>query len=343
MKKGFLFVSFLLASALFCGCSENAGTTAVAVAAAAPTPSATMATTSIKTAAAVDPTPSPISQPPTATPLPTPFSMVWLSDTQMMSYRYPRAMSAIGSWIAENRESENICYVLQTGDAVENGFNPKQWDHFDLCYSQFADNIPYFPIAGNHDIALNHHDYTAFLSRPYDIFQNQEQLFEGGKALYAKVNAGGMELLILGAGWEAEESAIDWMSDVLTQNADIPAILLFHGYTQAKGRFTVVGKKMFEQVVVPHANVRLVLCGHVPGCGGRIDEIDDDGDGAPDRTVHALLYDFQDYTEDCGQIRVLTFDPRNRSLRVVTFSPFTGRYFRDPLFHGSDFTIEHAF
>jgi len=147
----------------------------------------------------------------------------------------------------------------------------------------------------------------------------------------------------MGAGWGIEEDAVPWMNDVLRSNSDRVAILLFHGYLSPDGGYTVVGKKMFAEVVKPNPNVRLVLCGHVCGTAYRADEIDDTGDGVPDRCVSAMMYNYQDHELDSGQLRLLTFDPVSHGLTVLTYSPPLKRYFRDSHFSSAEFTIEKAF
>ena len=92
------------------------------------------------------------------------------------------------------------------------------------------------------------------------------------------------------------------------------------------------GKRCSNAWVKPNPNVRLVLCGHICGTAFRSDDLDDNGDGVPDRRVNAMLYDYQDHVIDSGQVRVLTFDPASRGLTVLTYSPPLDRYFRDWFF-----------
>ena len=251
----------------------------------------------------------------------------------------------MGRWIAENKDTLNICYVVQTGDIVENGFEPLHWERFDLCYLQFRDIIPYFPIAGNHDIAVNHNDYAAYLERPFLKAFSPECMFENGKAVYATVYAGGLKFLLIGAGWDMEDAAVEWMNTVIAAHADHCVILLFHSYIQYNGKFSIPGKHMFEQVVIPNPNVRLVLCGHWNGfMGFRADEIDDTGDDVADRVVYAMMYNYQDALSwQAGQLRILEFDPLTHSLTVSTYSPYTGSYYVDYPHNAAVFTIEDAF
>ena len=53
------------------------------------------------------------------------FSIIWLSDTQDMSYRsYGHALQKMGSWIISMKQDRNVKYIVQTGDAVYNGASP---------------------------------------------------------------------------------------------------------------------------------------------------------------------------------------------------------------------------
>ena len=290
-------------------------------------------------------TPEPTSTPePSPSPEPTPFSVVWLADTQTMSYyNYPGALAKMGQWIADQKESRNIRYVVQTGDAVDEGWIPKQWKNFDQLYNEFKDILPYFPIAGNHDVGIKWHGYGPYLARPYVRSIPRYNSFEGGRAVFATFSAGGTDFLLLGAGWESEVPAVGWMNDVLNRYPDRVAILLFHGYINADGTFMDVGQQMFDEVVNKHPNVRLVLCGHVRGTGYRADDIDDTGDGKPDRRVNTMIYNYQHYDQNCGQLRLLTFDPVSRSIEVMTYSPVSNYYFKDDYFKAETFTLEHAF
>ena len=281
---------------------------------------------------------------PMETPEPTPFSIVWISDTQSMAYcHYTDALESMGRWIVDEREERNILYVVQTGDAVENGFSDWQWKNYDTCYNQFKDVLPYFGIAGNHETGMKRHSYEGYLARENVSAIPRRYSFERGRAAYATFHAGGIDFLILGAGWDSEQMAVDWMNDVLKTHPNSVAILLFHGYIQTNGTYTVVGKKMFEQVVKPNPNVRLVLCGHVLGTSVRFEDVDDNADGTADRRVTALMYNYQDAGQDCGQLRLLTFNPVQHSMRVLTYSPYHKRYYRDYTYSSSDFLLDNVF
>ncbi len=271
------------------------------------------------------------------------FTILWISDTQDIAYhRYGDAFSVMGKWIAENRVPMNIRYVVQTGDAVDNGASQRQWDSYDEMFNQFKDDIPYISVAGNHEVKKN--GYLEFCARPEVQAIPPDRSFENGIGEYATFEAYGKRFLIIGAGYGEEQRAVPWINSVLRSHRDHIAILLFHDYLQTGGRFSVNGKSMFEQIVIPNPNVFMVLCGHVCGVSSRIDEIDDDHDGIPDRAVHEMMYNYQDRRDDCGQLRTLEFDTNECSVLVTTYSPVTQRYYRDYMFGDrAVFKIEHAF
>jgi predicted MPP superfamily phosphohydrolase len=271
------------------------------------------------------------------------FSIVWISDTQDMAYMgYGHPLESMGKWIMDNRRAHNIRYVVQTGDAVDNGASPWQWERYDELYHRIKGKIPYLSAAGNHEVKKN--GYLEYLARPEVRGLPPENTFEKGEASFATLGVNGRKFIIVAVGYGIEQNAVPWVNSVLHQHGDHTAILLFHDYMQSNGRFSKNGKSMFEQVVVPNPNVRLVLCGHVCGVSSRIDPIDDDHDGAPDRTVAQMMYNYQHFKADCGQLRLMEFHLDDRSITVTTYSPFTQRYYRDYMFGDrAVFTLKDGF
>lgn len=217
------------------------------------------------------------------------FTIVWLSDTQDMSYHgYNHAMQKMGVWIDSQKEALNIRYVVQTGDAVDNGASPKQWAEFDLMYDEFKDTIPYIGAAGNHEIKKN--GYLEYLQRPEVCSIPKENVYKEGEASYSTFEVDGCKFIIVAVGYGIEEESAGWVNSVLQSHDDHIAILLYHDYLQTSGRFSINGKSMYKQIVLPNPNVRLVLCGHV--CEGthsvssRVDIVDDNNDGIMDRNVY---------------------------------------------------------
>lgn len=267
------------------------------------------------------PTPSPTPEPtntpspePTDTPAPTPFSIVWLPDTQQLSYHSPERLKLLGERIQDVLASENVVCVVHTGDIVDNGFKDWQWDNFDLALQAFSDSVPFVPVAGNHDIGVNLGSYKAYVQRPFLDAFSDEQKFEGGKMLCSVLEAGGERILLLGVGWGAGKTTeeLAWIDDVMTAYGDLPCILLTHGYLTSQKRILPSCRYLETNIAAKYPNVRLVLSGHSRDYYAMTSVY---GEGDSERTVNALMLNKQGAAY-C--FRVLTFDPILRSISVKT-------------------------
>lgn len=270
------------------------------------------------------------------------FTIIWLSDTQDMAYHvYDHAMMRIGKWIADQREILDIRFVVQTGDAVDNGKSSKQWAEFDLMFDAFKDEIPYIGLAGNHEIPSN--DYSAYLARPEVCSIPKQNAYKNGEASFSTLEVDGCKIIIIAVGYSIEEESREWVNSVLQSHKDHTAILLYHDYMQTCGRFSINGKSMFKQVVMTNPNVRLVLCGHVcedkHSLSFRDDVVDDDNDGIMDRNVYQMMYNYQrEPYENNGQLRILEFNTTDRSITVTTYSPIWDKYYRNWM-NGNEYTF----
>lgn len=289
--------------------------------------------------AAVQTTPAPV-----ATPAPTPFTIVWFPDTQASAYAEPEALVAMGRWVSEHIESDNIVYVLQTGDLVDNGFVERQWENFELAYDQFAGKVPYFCIAGNHDRGVKRQEWDGYLARPYAHTVPPEQELDGGKSAYTLFSAGGIDFLVVGVGDGAELASIAWARNTFKRYPDRYGILMMHAYLHGTGTFVEDNPWLMYYRVVAHCpNLYMTLSGHYRGTCYKTFPFDDTYDEKPDRIVHSFLCNYQNYTRLGGQLRLLRFDPADGSLTVETFSALTGSKMRDSTMKQSTFTLKHVF
>ncbi|MEG1524515.1 MAG: metallophosphoesterase [Clostridia bacterium] len=278
-------------------------------------------------------------------PASTPFTIAWFPDTQASAYHEPKALTAMGKWVADHRDSDDIVYVLHTGDLVDNGFKEWQWKNFELAYDQFDGEVPFFPIAGNHDLGVKLRNWDGYLARPYvkDAVPYEQQ-FAGGKATYMTFNAGGTDFLVVGVGHSAEKESAEWVRDVFAKFPDHYGILMMHGYIHPPdNELYENGPFMYENVVSKCPNLYMTLSGHFRGSAYRLYSFDDDGDGAATREVHTIMCNYQGYEYNGGQIRLLIFDPADRSLTVDTFSTLTGHPMRDETMKKPIYRLENVF
>lgn len=294
-------------------------------------------------------TPSPVPSPkpvsvsitlitPSPTPLPTPFSLFWVSDTQVYAYKYPQVFNKVFSFMVNAKEGYNALGVLQTGDIVDNRHLERHWTNAQNAIGLLKGSLPFWCVAGNHDVGADTADYEKYLSCGFCSVTDEEKLFRNGECWYDTFSAGGTDFLLLGIGWELDADYVEWAEGVLQRNKDKTVILLTHSFLTDDGNLTGNGKKLEGNLISVYSNIRLVLCGHNDG-SVRWSKTYADG-----RTVRALLYNFQDDKKyGLGYLRVLTFDPQDRSIAVITYSPWFDdfNYYRDT--EKDEFVLTDAF
>lgn len=260
-----------------------------------------------------------------------PFSMVWMSDTQLYCESYPEIFFSMSDWTVKNKAERNIQYVLHTGDVVNDRTKSGQWKNAKKATQSIMEAMPHFVVAGNHDTGSKKPSYAEYAKRfGPDAFQGLPSLggfYKDGMGRYDLFEYGTHKFIIAGLGYAHDQGAIDWLNGILKQHADYTAILCFHSYLNVDGKLTSHGQKFFEAVVKPNANVQLVLSGHKHGVSKKSTALDDDGDSNTDRTVQAILGDYQgDKSGGAGYLRILEFDPGKQQVSVTAYSPYKDSY-----------------
>ena len=136
---------------------------------------------------------------------------------------------------------------------------------------------------------------------------------------------------------DGESASIAHQKEVLETYPDRQAIVLVHSFLTDKGGLTANGKTLEKELLSVYPNLCLVLCGHNDGSVRWAKEYEDG------HRVNALLYNFQDDKKwGLGYIRILTFDPLDRSIHVTTYSPWFDdyNYFKDA--SKDTFVLENA-
>ncbi len=273
------------------------------------------------------------------------FTFGWLSDTQYYNRNEGDLGGSGGSdiwyqhqvkmndFLVAQRDALNLQYVTHTGDIVDNYDQPHQWKNADEAYRKLDDaGIPYGVLAGNHDVGHWDGDYTAY-SATFGEARFAENPWYGGsykdnRGHYDLVTAGGIDMLMMYMGWpdpndEASNSEdIAWMNSVIRQYPERKVMINLHEYMLTTGGLGPFPQRIYDEVVAPNANVISVGSGHYHDAYTRLDEFDDDGDGAADRTVYSMLFDYQGLPEGGqGYLRLLHFDNEQGRIIVRTYSP----------------------
>lgn len=271
----------------------------------------------------------------------TAFSIVWISDTQHYSELYPDMLRGMMTWTAENREKENIQLLVHTGDMVNRVGSDHQWEAITGAFDTLGD-LPFLAVAGNHDVGTSTGNYNPFVHYIASRYPDRSAFFADGRGAYMTVGTEDCGFLFIGTGFGYSDESVEWMYDTIQAHPLYTAILCVHSYLNTNGELTDGGEILYEKIVRRCPSVRLVLCGHRDDIAFLDQASDLNGDGAPDRHVYAMLYNYQEVSSDGGggYMRILRFDPGARTVSVKTYSPSLDQYKT-----GADeaFVIENAF
>ena len=256
---------------------------------------------------------------PTEEPAPTPFSIVWIADTQYLVYEQD-AYKELGEWIASQREAENIRYVVGTGDIVQTFDMEYQWEEFRKFRAAFHEQIPDLYIAGNHDMQLKDSTFGLFVDHIYGEGGTEEQSYHSGQGKYELFSAGGAEWLIIGMSFGYGKEEAQWVKSVLDAYPDRNAILLLHEYLFRDGTLVKNAKTMFSVALEPSRNAKLVLCGHNAGFYIRTDERDDKSG-----YMQTIFCNRQSIDRQKGCIQLLRIDTTRGLIDFEYFSPINDK------------------
>lgn len=286
------------------------------------------------------------------------YTFAWITDTQFNVESDPHIFKSQLDWIKDHIGDKKIKYVFHTGDIVNRTFEKNQWKLVDQYMSILDENqIPYGVLAGNHDVGQGYildFDYSyyeqyfgedRFINKPF-----YGGSYKNNRGHYDLISEGGNDYLMLYMGWGDGDpnpnwlnEDIEWMNKVLAAYPNRTAILAFHKYLHSNGQLEPAnGQKIFDEVIVPNKNVAMVLSGHYTGSKLLTSDIDDNGDGTPDRKVYQILYDYQGTPEGgAGYMKLLHFDPAQNQVHFKTYSPYLDDFDPDHKLPGdNEYTLD---
>lgn len=290
-------------------------------------------------------------------PPPPPATIIVLPDTQYYSYGYPEVFAQQTSWVLDQMRTLRIQVVLHVGDLVERFNEAQEWTHASSAMRALDNVVPYVIVPGNHDTDANRqtpiNTYFEPASMPWIAGTMVAGQIENS---YALLDIGAQKWLILGLEFGPRDMVITWADSVLKAYPNHPAILvthayLFHdgsrydiniskvthqdfipqdyGYTASQGIND--GEMMWQKLVLPNPNVRMVFSGHDTG-SARLTSARPDGS-----VVHQILSDYQWWTDDThqngsfgyGWLRIVGLDYVRKTIEFQTYSPYLQRYLTD--------------
>jgi len=226
-------------------------------------------------------------------------------------------------WIVTNRDKENIRYLLQVGDLVQDGGSETEWRNIDAAYSVLDGKLPYILAVGNHDYdRIKPPRSTVMFNRFFPVERFRKMPGFGGNFpatlndnSFHTFEAGGKKWLILCLNFAPSEQDIAWGNEVVGKHPDHQIILLTHSYLTHTER-DVAGKILWEQLVRRHPNMSLVFCGHLSTVHAR-------AEGDQGNTVCEMLFDWQnDVDPDFNSyFAIITIDPAAGTISSRSYSP----------------------
>lgn len=303
------------------------------------------------------------------------YSIVVLPDTQYYASSFPDIFMEQTRWIVDHRDERQIAFVLHTGDVTDSD-GLDQWDVASRSLHQLDGVVPYVIAAGNHDyhtladrmgMANVFFPPSAFTAFPW--FGGT---FEPGhiENSFSLITVGTTRWVVLSLEFGPRDEALAWASTILMAFRDRPAIVITHAYLyhdstryndsgppqnfnphvyamMGQPRSSINdGEEMWQKLVVPNLNVKLVFSGHdvnfgdlPPGTTGRLTSARPDGS-----LVHQILANYQTCTgAPCklsyqgtvanggnGYLRIVRFSAATHTISVSTYSPHLDRSLDDP-------------
>ena len=246
------------------------------------------------------------------------------------------------NWIVQQKDLLNIPFVLHVGDIV-NYDNITHWQDASNGFGILDQaNIPYAVCLGNHDTEavgensgsaapgntnLNLRKTSKFNTYfPVSRFTAQKGRYEEDKsdnAFYTFV-AGGQKWMVLSLEFCARQAPLDWAESVVSLYPDHNVIVLTHYHLTPAGDISTSNagygdlspSVIYNQFIKKHANIILVLSGHVSTSANRIDT------GENGNQIYQILQDYQDIDAGGGYLRLLEIDTEMKTITAKMYSPF---------------------
>ena len=251
-------------------------------------------------------------------------------------------------WLAGNLKAQRIAFVSHAGDIVDRN-NRQQWALARGFMDRFHGQVPYGISVGNHDMTgggnsslfQEHFGAKRFADMPwyggtYGGRPGQLPAVSGNNAnSWQTFSAGGLDFVIVHMECNAPDDVLAWVDGVLSAQRKRLAIITTHMYlggitsaggSKPQGRMKwrkVHGKRgntpqqIWEKCFAKHPNLFLVLCGDQSSSITHHQT----SRGEHGNAVHEVLQDYPRTADDADWLRVFRFHPKERLIRVFTYSP----------------------
>ncbi|GAB3415800.1 metallophosphoesterase [Niabella aquatica] len=266
------------------------------------------------------------------------------------------------AWAAAKADS--IRFLIQLGDITNNNAD-SQWHVAERAFELLDGKVPYAFVTGNHDIGTNGKSdirntdlFNQYL--PYAKYSKLPYFggaYEKGKMdnVWYTFSADQQKWLVLCLEFGPRNKVIDWAGSIIKNHPSHKVIIVTHAYMYSDdlrmgadtshkwlpeayglGKDTGEdavnnGEAMWKKLVSRYPNIVFVFSGHVlnDGTGLLVSK------GVHGNKVYQMLSNYQSGVEGSvmggsGYLRILDIDPRAKSVKVQTYSPYLDAYKHEP-------------
>lgn len=272
-------------------------------------------------------------------------------------------------WTADHIDRLNIKAVLCTGDLVETNENiamnrnmvnqtsTEMWKASSRAFERLDNKVPYIVSLGNHDYGYvnaensrtNFPKYFPFernstwRNHLVATFPNRDGDISMENAMFEFKEQNWDPILVVTSEFNPRDEMLQWCQKTLESDRFKDHIVIFmtHGYLtngpsakriEAKSSFGNTGEDIWNKLIRPSKNIRLVICGHTGNGNSEFQDnvsyiVDNNDEGNP---VHQMMFNVQtlgggwEGNGGDGWLRILEFMPNGRTIGVRTYSPLFG-------------------
>lgn len=272
-------------------------------------------------------------------------------------------------WVESQIEPLNILGVICTGDLVEqndlvtvdgkNGDQTgrQQWQAASRAFEVLDNKVPYMIMEGNHDIGYKSAEYRDTHFPEYFRVERNDtwakhlvEVFPDAQGRPAMTNAlfefdvpHWGKVLFITTEFTPRDEVLEWAKERAASEkyADHLVVFMTHSYLRSNGsriekesyKATPAnyGEDIWQKLIYPSKNIRLVLCGHYcligdyeANVGQRTDK------NSVGKSVFQMMFNAQTAgggwqgNGGDGWLRLLEFMPDGKTIRVQTYSPLFG-------------------
>lgn len=265
------------------------------------------------------------------------WSVIFVPDIQNLirTKEYNKTWEAIGQWIADNVEKENIQHVIGAGDSTWNA-TLDEYNRAMVGFNKFNNLVPTNIIIGNHDYkwGITERDSTRYqeffgedaISQTAAVATYQGYFADpAGKSTtensYYRFSVNGIKWMILQLEYHPRVSVMEWAQEILETYSDDNVIVTTHAYIDGYGEYPLntymeytqndanvggsigdTSEAIWKEYLNEYTNIKMILCGHKHnGTGSVVERIETNVEGTE---VPALMINAQDVDAGDGSTNI---------------------------------------